>query len=252
MELDLLPFTHRKGLTHELSPTYDQISRGVLWTICQGATTKYTFEVFIAALALPGATQKRGWNGVAVSMNRLNEAHSRAAGGARKYVNTKAGLDELVKLKVARIRRDRQNRNRMFSLHITIDAIMMPNQAEVVRPKKQYGQNGSTSKKGVKVPPKRGQKYPQNGGTIEERIKGEVAPRQPSPIPSTKTKPAGAQAPPEEGTAPPAAPKNTKRPWQPRDGKRPAIGGYIPPPASEQQEARAALLAQADGNKEGE
>jgi hypothetical protein len=208
MELDLLPFTHRQGLTPERSPTYDKISRGVLWTVCQNATTKYTFEVFIAALGLPGATAERGWNGVVVSVNRLNEAHCRATQAPRKYENTKAGLDELVRMRVARVKYDK--RNRLTSLRILVDAMMFPLQESMDPPKKEYSQNRGSPVEGVKPPPKKGGNLPQNGGTIDKRIKGEVAPRQPSPIPSQAGQP-GRRAERAEGpSAPPVHEKTEK------------------------------------------
>lgn len=167
-------------------------------------------------------------------MNRLNEAHMRAVQSHRKYSNTKAGLDELVRMRVAVARYDAKCRNRLKSLHIAIDDLMVPRVESVVLPKKEYSQKGSGDKKGVEPLPKKARNHSQNGGTIEEGKKGEVAHRQPSPIHSSKATPEAANPP--GGGAAPVAPKKAARKQQ--------LGGYVGLTPLEEMERREQLEAQ--------
>jgi hypothetical protein len=206
LNLELLPFFHRSG--SDIKAVFDQIGREVLWLLSQNAKSKHTFTLFVALLALPGAT-KRGWSGSAVSWNRLNEAHKRAAQKVLKVEVTKSALAELANLGIAVVELadspGKRQGQRLKSVKLNLRQAKY--QAQTSTPKtggsntpRYRGMYDSASDpkqgdllqkvynpdSGTVMTPKRGQKYPQNGGIIDIGIKGEGTISTPLPIPSSK------------------------------------------------------------------
>jgi hypothetical protein len=229
MDLELLPLFFTPKGSNKQEPVFDQIARAALWTLTQKATSKHTFEVFVAILLLPGATTKRGWRGPAVSMNRLNEAHRRATRRYCSFDSTKRGLTELVKLRLATATFGK--RRRLESLILHVKATSYPMVGEVDPSEIRCTNGWSTPNSGAESLQKPERYHSGNRSTIDIGIKGEVAVSKPHPVPSPQNR--RAPKPPAGGGAPKVA------------VVRDNVAAGTPDTPAEEQQRRELLLAQA-------